>query len=108
MPTKPKIKKGDVVKVLAGKDRGKTGKVLKVLPREGRVLVEGVNVYKKHVRAKREGGKGETIEIIRPLHLSNVVFLCPSCGRPAKVMTEPKSETGEERRRLCRKCKHTI
>ncbi len=67
-----KIKKGDIVKILAGKDRGKNGKVIKALPKAERVVVEGVNVAKKHIRPKREGEKGEIIEFSRSVHVSNV------------------------------------
>ena len=67
-----KIKKGDNVKILAGKDRGKTGKVIKVLPKHERVIVEGFNMVKKHVRPKKEGEKGEVVEIPASIHISNV------------------------------------
>lgn len=87
------IKKGDTVRVIAGKDRGKTGKVVHVIPSAGRVTVEGVNVYKKHVRPKRQGEKGETVEVSRPLNASNVMLLCPSCGEPTRLG------------RSCKKCK---
>ena len=66
------IKKGDTVKVLAGKDRAKTGKVLQVVKKTERVVVEGVNVYKKHMKPKREGEKGQIVEIPRSIHISNV------------------------------------
>ncbi len=66
------IKKGDTVKILTGKDKGKTGKVLKAYPRENKVLVEGVNMYKKHERARKEGQKGQVVERAMPLQASNV------------------------------------
>ncbi|MDP3725275.1 MAG: 50S ribosomal protein L24 [Nanoarchaeota archaeon] len=66
------IKKGDIVKILVGKDKGKTGKVLKAIPKDGRVVVEGANMAKKHMRPKREGEKGEIIEFARSIHISNV------------------------------------
>jgi large subunit ribosomal protein L24 len=66
------IKKGDKVKVLAGVDAGKTATVLQVFPKESRVLVEGVNLKSKHVRAKREGEKGQTVKKAYPIHISNV------------------------------------
>ncbi|KKS13045.1 50S ribosomal protein L24 [Candidatus Daviesbacteria bacterium RIFOXYD1_FULL_41_10] len=66
-----KIKKGDTVKILLGKDRGKTGKVLRVLAKKGKVLVEGVNAYKRHVR-KMKGMEGGIIEINKPIDISNV------------------------------------
>jgi large subunit ribosomal protein L24 len=67
------IKKGDTVKILTGKDKGKTGKVLKAFPKENKVLVEGVNIYKKHERARKEGQKGQVVERSVPIQASNVV-----------------------------------
>ena len=66
------IKKGDTVKILTGKDKGKTGKVLKAFPKENKVLVEGVNIYKKHERARTEGQKGQVVERAVPIQVSNV------------------------------------
>ena len=66
------IKKGDTVKIMTGKDKGKTGKVLKAYPRDGKVLVEGVNMYKKHERARKEGQKGQVVERAVPIQASNV------------------------------------
>lgn len=67
------IKKGDTVKILSGDDRGKTGKVVKAFPKNGKVLVEGVNVVKKHERSKKQGGKGQTVEMAMPIHASKVM-----------------------------------
>jgi len=67
------IKKNDIVKILTGKDKGKTGKVLKAFPKLGKVLVEGVNVYKKHERARKEGQKGQVVERSVPMQASNVM-----------------------------------
>ena len=66
------IKKGDNVKILAGKDSGRTGKIIKVLPKHERVIVEGFNMVKKHIRPKKEGGKGEVVEMAASIHISNV------------------------------------
>ena len=66
------IKKNDTVKILTGKDKGKTGKVLKAFPKENKVLVEGVNIYKKHERARKEGQKGQVVERAMPIQASNV------------------------------------
>lgn len=66
------IKKGDKVKVLAGEDKGKTGNVLQVFPKLNKVLVEGVNLKKKHVKARRDGEKGQIVERANPVHISNV------------------------------------
>lgn len=67
------IKKGDSVKILAGADKGKTAKVVAVFPKENKVLVEGVNLKSKNVKAKREGEKGQVVKQAHPIHLSNVV-----------------------------------
>lgn len=80
-----KIKKGDKVQIMAGKDRGKQGEVLFVLPETEKVLVKGANMMKRHVKAKREGEKGERIEKEAPLHISNVMLLCPHTGKPTRV-----------------------
>ena len=79
-----KIKKNDTVKVIAGKDRGKTGKVLTVFPREDRVLVEGVNAQKKTVR-RTKTEKGGIVEVSRPIHVSNVMLIDPKEGVPTRI-----------------------
>lgn len=66
------VKKGDTVRIMIGKDKGKTGKILRAFPREDKVIVEGVNVRKVHERAKKKGGKGQIIERSYPMHVSNV------------------------------------
>ena len=71
-----RIKKGDQVKIISGKDRGKTGTVLKVLSENNRISIEGINSYKKRMRPKKQGQKGETVTVVRPLHASNVLLLC--------------------------------
>lgn len=80
-----KIKKGDQVQILSGKDRGKRGVVLAVLPKEDRVLVEGVNVVKRHVKAKSSTEKGERIEKPAPLHVSKVMLVDKTTGKPTRV-----------------------
>ena len=91
--------------MIAGKDRGKTGKIIKSFPLGGKVLVEGINQYKKHVRPKKQGEKGEIIIVSRPLDLSNVQLICPSCGQASKI----GYQTGQkEKIRYCKKCKAAI
>jgi large subunit ribosomal protein L24 len=80
-----KIKKGDTVLVIRGKDRGKTGKVLKALPKENRIIVEGLNLAKKHVRPRKTGEKGEIVQIPMPIYVSNVKLICPKCKKATKV-----------------------
>ncbi|MBI2018364.1 50S ribosomal protein L24 [Candidatus Daviesbacteria bacterium] len=109
--TKIKIKKGDKVKVLLGKDRGKEGAVAYVLAGKGRVFVEGANLYKRSLRAdalKRYGGqdaKGQIIDIPKSLDISNVGLICPSC----KKVTRVGYMIGKEGKiRICKKCRKEI
>lgn len=95
------VKKGDTVKIITGKDRGKTGKVLKTYPVQERVLVEGVNLYTKHVRPKSTNEKGQKVIVPRPLQISNVQVVCPSCAKATRIgikITQGKKE------RFCRHC----
>ena len=100
-----KIKKNDTIKIITGKDKGKTGRVLKVFPEKGKVLVEGLNIYKKHVRPKREGEKGQVISVPRPLDVSNIMLFCSTCGK----VTRTGSRFEEKRKvRYCKKCKSML
>jgi large subunit ribosomal protein L24 len=80
-----KIHKGDQVEIIAGKDKGKRGKVLSVLPAVERVLVSGANIVKRHRKARREGEKGERVEMEASIHISNVMLLCPETNKPTRV-----------------------
>lgn len=95
------IKKGDQVKIIAGKDRGKTGTVAKVFPEKERVVVDGINMYKKRVRPKRQGEKGESVLIAFPLKASNVMLVCSNCKKPSRVGARKE---GEKKMRYCKKC----
>lgn len=99
------IKKGDTVKILTGKDAGKTGKVLVVNPKKERMIVEGANIYKKHQRPKRQGEKGEIVNVPRSMDMSNALLICPRCSQPTRVGY--KLESGKKLR-TCKKCKSTI
>jgi large subunit ribosomal protein L24 len=100
-----KIKKGDEVIILIGKDRGKKGKVIKVLPKENKVVVEGLNLVKKHNRPKKQGEKGETISVPRPINISNVSLFCSSCGKKTRVGYRLE---GDKKLRICKKCQQLI
>lgn len=101
-----KIKKGDKVKILLGKDRGKTGTVDRVLAKEGMVLVGGVNMYKKHAKPKSEGDNtGGIIDKVRPLPISKVQLICEKCGKITRVGF---SLSKGEKERICLKCKAQI
>jgi|SRR6185369_1193650 len=80
-----KIKKGDKVQIMAGKDRGKQGEVLHVLPTEERVVIKGLNIGKRHLKARRDGEKGQIIEKEIPLHVSNVMLVCPHTNKPTRI-----------------------
>jgi len=100
-----KIKKGDKIKVLAGKDRGKTGKVLEVRPENERVVIEGVNLVWKHMRPRRGGEKGQKIQKPASLHLSSVALVCNKCGQATRVGFKVVEN---KKTRLCQKCKEVI
>lgn len=80
-----KIRKGDQVEIIAGKDKGKRGKVTSVLPASERVVVSGANIVKRHRKARREGEKGERVEMEASIHVSNVMLLCPETDKPTRV-----------------------
>jgi large subunit ribosomal protein L24 len=100
-----KIKKGDIVKMLSGKDRGKTGKVLRVISSEKKITVENLNIIKKHKRPRREGEKGQRVEIPRSVNISNVALICPKCGKATRVGFRI---SGDIKSRFCKKCNSEI
>ena len=97
-----KIKKGDTVKIISGNDKGKTGKVLAVFPKEDRIVVEGVNIKKKHVRPRQQGKKGELIKIPAHFPLSRAMLVCAKCGKPAR--TGYKIYASSNKIRFCKRC----
>jgi large subunit ribosomal protein L24 len=100
-----KLKKGDLVKVVKGKDKDKTGKIEKVFYKANKVLVAGVNQYKRHLKARSQRQPSEIATIIKPLPLGNVVFVCPKCHLSTRI-----GFTFEDNKkvRICRKCKQKI
>jgi large subunit ribosomal protein L24 len=100
-----KIRKGDQVRVMTGKDRGKEGRVLAVYPKTNRLLIENVNVVKRHMKLRaargRSGQEGGIIPKEAPLHASNVQIICPSCG-PTRVGYKLRDDGTKVR--VCRKC----
>ena len=107
MLKKAKVKKKDKVLILAGKDKGKTGIVLDVDLKKERVLVEGVNFIKKHVRPNPSLGiQGGIEEREAPLHISNVMVICPECGKPARVGRRILKDG--KKVRYCKKCNGQI
>lgn len=103
------IKKGDKVKILKGKDKGKTGKILQIFSNKNKASLEGLNLLIKHMRPRRQGEKGQRIEFPAPLDVSNVILVCPKCDKPTRVnhktieiMSAGKKK--EKKVRVCKKC----
>lgn len=101
-----KIHKEDNVLVIAGKDRGKKGKVRKALPREDRILVEGINMIKKASRARAQARQAGIIEREAPIHISNVMIICEKCNKPARVGYSILDDGSKVR--ICRNCKEVL
>ena len=101
MQTKCHLKKNDKVNVIAGKDKGKIGKVIRVNGKKERVLVENINIVKKHSRPSAQNKQGGIIESEAPIHLSNVALLCNKCMAPARVKMQVLEEG--KKTRVCRK-----
>lgn len=100
-----KIKKGDTVQIISGKDRRKSGNVLKVFPDTGKILVEGIFLKKKRQRPKKSGQKGEVVSIVSPISSSNAMILCKHCKRGVRVGF---LVSGNKKLRVCKKCKNEI
>ncbi|TAK94982.1 50S ribosomal protein L24 [Patescibacteria group bacterium] len=100
-----KIRKGDQVNIIAGKDRGKSGKVIRVIPEASRIVVEGLNLVKRHVRPRRSGEKGQRLETPASLNVSNAMLVCPKCGKATRVAY---AVTEQGKNRVCKQCKGEI
>ena len=100
-----KIKLNDQVAIMAGKDKGKKGKVLKVLAKHGTVVVEKVNIRTKHIK-KRENKPGEIIKFEAPINVSNVMLVCPKCSKAVRVGY--KILQNKKKQRICKKCKEAV
>lgn len=101
-----KLIKGDNVKVLIGKDKGRTGKIVRTFPKLDQVVVEGLNKFKKHLKPATAGQSGRIIEKERPLKSSKLILICPHCLKPTRV-TYQLDKSGAKYR-LCRKCQSII
>jgi len=102
----PQIKKNDKVKVLSGKEKGRQGKVLKVLAEKGAALVERLNFVKRHTRAGRVGQQGGIIEKEAPIRLSKLMLVCPKCSKPTRTGTRVLEDG--KRVRYCKKCSEQL
>ena len=100
-----KIKKNDNVAVISGKDKGKSGKVLRAMPKAEKLLIESVNIIKRHQRPRKQGEKGQILQMPSPIHVSNVMLICPKCSKPTRVGYRLE---GGVKWRACKKCEGTI
>lgn len=105
-----RIKKGDTVEVISGDDRGMRGTVHQVIAEKDQVVVSGVNIVKKHQRPRPTGGRTQAqvgiIEFEAPIHLSNVMLVCPQCNQPTRIAFEYQEDGGKVR--VCKKCESAI
>lgn len=100
-----KIKKGDLVRITVGRDKGREAKVEKILVKDQAVLLPGLNQYKKHKKPQGEGRPGEILTLSRPVKAANVALICPKCKMPTRV---GYSFVGQKKTRVCRKCDQPI
>jgi len=101
-----KIKKNDIVYVLSGKDKGKTGKVFNVNARAGKALVEGINYVKKHMRKTKQDQQGGIVQKESPIQLSNISLLCKTCNKPARMGINTLADGTKSR--FCKRCKEVL
>lgn len=100
-----KVKKGDTVLIISGKDKGRSAKIIKSLPKEGKVLVEGINLKARHLRPRKQGEKGQIVKAPSPLDVSNVKFVCQKCGKATRV---GYTMVDKKKMRICKKCKSQV
>jgi large subunit ribosomal protein L24 len=96
-----KIKKNDKVLIISGKDKGRKGKVIEVFPKKGSLVVEGINMIKKHIRPKKSGEKGQVVQLPSPMDSSNVKIICKNCDKPTRIGYKLSSG---KKVRICKKC----
>lgn len=100
------FKKGETVMIISGKDRGKKGKILQVMSREGKVVVEGLNLLVKNVRPRKQGEKGQIVRFNAPINASNVLLFCSKCGKGRRVGYLVQRDG--KKSRVCKKCKQSF
>jgi large subunit ribosomal protein L24 len=103
---KCKLNKGDFVQVIKGKDKGKTGRVIQVLPEESKILVEGINFVKRHSKPKAIDKQGGIVHMEKPLSISNVMFFCGKCRKPSRINSKVLNDGLKIR--YCQKCNENI
>ena len=104
--TKYKVKRNDMVMVIAGRDRGKTGKVMRVIPETGRVVIERLNIVKRHSKPRGAQSPGGIVEKEAPIHISNVAIVCKNCKQHTRIANKVLADG--RRVRSCKKCGNTI
>lgn len=106
------VKTGDEVLVITGKDKGKRGKITRAVPSNNRVVIENLNIMKRHMKARGPGKPGGIIEMEAPIHVSNVMLICPNCGRASRTghrFLEELNNKGRPRKvRFCKACDAAI
>ena len=102
-----RIKVGDEVVVISGKDKGRQGKVTERIPKKDKLIVESINIIKKHIRPTRKGQESGIVEREAPIHVSNVILICPRCGKRTRIGIKCSKE-GERKLRFCKKCGEVI
>ena len=110
---KIKYRVNDQVTISTGKNKGKTGKIIQVLPESGKIVVDGVNIMYKHLKPRRSGEKGQRVQFNGPIDASNVLLLCPRCGKASRVAYKLAITQGDEaskkaKSRICKKCSEVI
>lgn len=100
-----KLRKGDTVQIMAGKDKGRKGKIERVYTKQNKILIAGLNIYKKHIKKNEQMPQGGVVELPRPLNVSKVMLICPVCKKLTRVGV---SFDHGKKRRVCKKCKKTF
>ncbi len=101
-----KLKKGDKIIIIKGKDKGRQGKIEKAYPKKDRVLVPGLNIYKRHLKAQGKDKPGGILDFARPLPVANVVLVCPKCKKPTRVGYRVNQKGSKHR--ICKKCQEYL
>lgn len=100
-----KLKKGDKVKIMSGKDQGKEAKIERIFPDEARIVLPGINMFKRHLKSQGEGKPGGIVDVNRPIPVSKVALICPKCSQPTRVGYK---FINDKKVRICAKCEQEI
>ncbi len=100
-----KIKKGDTILVISGKDKGRTAKILRSMPKDRQILVEGINLKNKALKSKKQGVAGQMIKVAAPIDVSDVKFICPKCKKAVRIGYKID---GNKKFRICKKCQSEV